>query len=199
MAEEVAMQEFDEAELVQRLRTLPRNGRIAFAAACAERLLPAFNAFWQTHHDRPAPLRGILDWVWADPSGEVSFGANADEALQTCMALIPDEDDEWTDGQPYADDAASSLAYALRAIRSGGAEQEAAWAGRRAYEAVDHFVRHHFGIEDEDAIMAHPLMQAELSRQRKDLEDLGTSAGDAIHRVRDRAAADSATIFSSPD
>jgi uncharacterized protein YjaG (DUF416 family) len=192
------MQKYDEADLVRRLDRLSRNSRIAFAAASAERLLPAFDAFWRRDNAGPAPLRSILDSVWADASGELSLGADIDAQLETCMALIPDDDDdEWSEAQPYAEDAASAVAYGLRTIQSGGAAQEAAWAARRAYEAVDHFVTHRLGIEDEDAIVAHPLMQAELRRQRQDLDDLAANDGapDTIHRVRGRAAADSTAVF----
>jgi uncharacterized protein YjaG (DUF416 family) len=191
------MQRYDEADLVRRLGRLTKAHRVAFAAACAERLLPSFDAFWRRGHEGAAPLRGILDRVWADASGEPSLGADLQAQLDACMALIPDQDDDtWDAGHPYADDAASAVAYALRTIKSGEA-QEAAWAARRAYEAVDHFVMHRLGIEDEEAIMRHPMMQAELTRQRRDLDDLtaGGDSPDLVRTLRARAAADSAAMF----
>jgi len=47
--------------------------------------------------------------------------------LDRCMGLIPGEDDEpWVDGQAYADDAASAIAYTLRTLDTRE-PKEAVW------------------------------------------------------------------------
>jgi hypothetical protein len=116
------------------------------------------------------------------------------------MELIPSEDeDPWFDEQAYADDAASAIAYTLRALDSGES-QEAAWAARRAYEAADHHVMHRLGIEGESQALAHPIVQTEFSRQGRDLEELlGDPQGSTVlfARLRERAKAEAATFFAS--
>lgn len=192
------MQKYDEADLVRRPGRLIKAQRVAFAAACAERRLPSFDAVWRQGDEGAPPLRGILDRVWAVASGESLPGADLEAQLDVCMMLIPDEDDDtWDEGHPYVDDAASAVAYALRTIQSGGQAQEAAWAARRAYEAVDLFVTERLAIEDEEAVMRHPLIQAELIRQRRDLDELtaGGDSPDFLRTLRARAAADGAAMF----
>jgi uncharacterized protein YjaG (DUF416 family)/GNAT superfamily N-acetyltransferase len=195
---EVEMQKYDEAGLVRRLGRLMKAQRVAFAAACAERLLPSFDVVWRQGDEDAPSLRGILDRVWADASGESLPGADLEAQLHICMTLIPDEDDDkWGQGHQYVDDAASAVAYALCTIQSGGQAQEAAWAARRAYEAVDLFVTERLGIEDEEAVMRHPLTQAELTRQRQDLDELtaGGDSPDVLRTLRARAAADGVAMF----
>jgi hypothetical protein len=96
--------------------------------------------------------------------------------MEVCMTLVPGEDDEPVfDGQAAAEDCACALPYAI-GCRRGGGGQEAAWAARRTYEAVDHFVIHseHARIDQpgaeqqagaEQQVLAHTLLQAELARQ----------------------------------
>jgi hypothetical protein len=68
------------------------------------------------------------------------------------------------------------LAYALR-CRRNGVVQEAIWAARRACDALDEYIMNHDNIDTnvsggEECILNHPLMQKELSRQARDLEEL---------------------------
>jgi hypothetical protein len=69
---------------------------------------------------------------------------------------------------------------------------------------LDHFVINHEGIDtnqpgSEERVLSHPLVQAELSRQRRDLEELlGASEEDTLDlvvRIRDRAKTESKLIF----
>lgn len=197
----MTMLRYDEAALVRDLGRVGRNSRIAFAAACAERLFPAYDNFCRRagRGDRDA-LAGILKRVWQHLLGDKMSGEQVRADLQRCMELIPGEDDEpWVDEQAYADDAASAIAYTLRAIESGE-PQEAAWAARRAYEAADHYVIHRLGIEGESQVLAHPIIQAELSRQRRDLEELlgaGQESVGLFVQFRDRARAEAPAFFIS--
>ena len=119
------------------------------------------------------------------------------------MALIPGEDrGPWMPEQAYAEDAASALAYALSCCQTGDS-QEAAWAARRAYEAVDQFVvrQHNLDTEarrDEMRVLSYPTIQRELERQDQDLECLSGAVEDEaelLRRVRDRAKADANSVF----
>jgi uncharacterized protein YjaG (DUF416 family) len=170
---------FDEKQLSQRIEQLAREDRAAFAAACAQRLQVAYSKFsTKTGRGNPGALRGILVRLWNDLSGKnVMSDVEIDAEIEACTELIPREDDgPWVMEQAAADDAASALAYSLRCRRTGQA-QEAAWAARRAYEAVDHYVinTEHINTNSPGAearILSHPLVHAELARQQRDLDEL---------------------------
>lgn len=172
------MLHYNEEESIHLLEQIPPLLRVTFAAACAERLLPAY-AIYSQHSGRgePETLATILERLWGDLQGAPLNNHAIQANLDTCMSLIPHEDDEpWVTEQPYAEDAATALAYALRA-RLNGESQEAAWAARCAYEAADHYVVNRVGVDTnqpngEYTVLSHPVVQAELQRQRHDLNDL---------------------------
>jgi hypothetical protein len=114
------------------------------------------------------------------------------------MALIPQEDEgPWINEQAYAEDAASAVTYALRA-RNTGESQDAAYAARVAYEALDHHVTNRLGIEDDENVLAHPVVQTELARQHRDLNELLGANSDPttlLARLRYRASTEAATFF----
>jgi hypothetical protein len=95
------------------------------------------------------------------------------------------------------------VAYALR-CRQNGQSQEAAWAARRAYEALDHFVINREKIDvnkpgAEARVLGHAAVQTELARQRRDLDELlggdAKAVQQAAARLRDRAQKESALFF----
>jgi len=127
--------------------------------------------------------------------------------IDTCMGLIPQEDEgPWVTEQAAAEDAGAALAYALR-CRQSGRGQEAAWAARRAYEALDHHVINRDDVDmnvpgAEARVLADPLVQVEFRRQRQDL-DVALAADDAdvpdmAARLRDRATTEGAFFFGAP-
>jgi hypothetical protein len=122
------------------------------------------------------------------------------EALARCMALIPGENDKIdVDEYAYAEDAVTALAYALRALKTGE-PQEAAWAARRVYEAACYHVIHRLGIEDDMQALAHPIVQAEIARQCRDVEALLEPRPDSVElffSLRERAKAEAALVFAT--
>jgi hypothetical protein len=87
---------------------------------------------------------------------------------------------------------------APRVTNGGGDSQASAWAARRAYEALDHHVTHRLGIDNEARAAGHPAVQAELIRQRRDLDELHAAnedPADAILRLRDRARQEASGVF----
>jgi uncharacterized protein YjaG (DUF416 family) len=175
---EMAILKFDDVALVRALGHLPSLFRVAFAAASAERLLPGYVMFARrTDHKNPGALTTLLDRLWLDLEGKPMHAGLVQESIDRAMSLIPAEDAApWVPERALADDAASAVAYALR-CRQSGEPQEAALAARRAYEALDHFVITQEKIdiqrpEGELQVRSHPLVQAELSRQRLDLNEL---------------------------
>ena len=196
---------YDEQLLIRKLDQLDPRSKAAFAAACAERQMPGYIVFSeQTRRGDPATLISILERVWRDLGGDQMPDDEIHRELDRCMELIPQEDEgSWVPEQAYAEDAASAVAYALRA-RSTGESQEAAYAARVAYEALDYFVSNRDNIDrnipgEEQRVLSAPLVQAEIERQRRDLDELlGAQLQDvtsAISRVRDRAKAEAAEFF----
>lgn len=197
------MLSFDEKKLVVDLQQLSPVLRVAFAAACAERQMPAYRSFTRTHRpDNADSLHRALDEVWARSArSDVELQQQLDE----CMAVIPQEEwvKPWTKEANYAQDAGISVAYTLR-TRITGEAQEAAWSARHAWESLDQFVIDKEGLDknrssDMARALSHPLVQAELSRQSRDLDELrgisGENFDEVIARLRDRAKAESETFF----
>lgn len=198
------MRSFDEAVLVQRLGAIPKLRRVAFAAACAERLLPAYATYVsRSGWGDAARLRFMLDELWSISERGANTASNLQSTIDDCMALIPGEDrGPWMHERAYAEDASSALAYALSCCQTGDS-QEAAWAARRAYEAVDQFVvrQHNLGTEarrDEKRVLSYPTIQRELERQDRDLERLCGAVedeADLIREIRERAKSDASNVF----
>ena len=170
---------FDKNSVKKRLTLLPINLRILFAVTCAERLFPAYERFSaKTGSGNVDFLRRILDKLWMGLLGVQEYSDQIIAAdLQHCMLLVPKESDgEWSNEQAWAEDAVACLAYSLRTRISGDA-QEAVWAAGRVYEAVGYYVLHASGNSfklpnDEVRVLDHPLVQAELVRQERDMSEL---------------------------
>jgi uncharacterized protein YjaG (DUF416 family) len=194
---------YDEGILFRQLEHLPGTRRAVFAAACAERLFPAYVLFEkQSGRGNSKDLSVILERLWGDLQGNSMTSRDMDASIERCMSLIPREDEgPWIEQQAAAEDAGAALAYALR-CRKTGESQEAAWAARCCYEALDHFVVNRDDIDVNEAgateaVVADPLVQAELARQQRDLDDLRVDEGleDVVARLRLRAIAEASLVF----
>jgi len=96
--------------------------------------------------------------------------------LEEVMTMFPDEGSESSNLHAYAQDALSSLAYTIRCLMDGSA-QEAAWGANSAYEAADQAAIRQLDIQPggtaaEHQILMHPFVQRELERQERDLQIL---------------------------
>lgn len=199
----MAILKFDEPDLVRSLECLPVWQRVAFAAACAERLRPAYLSFSQrTGRGDGVAFQNILDRLWLDLGGSCMADDEIEMSIEKCMEFTPHEDDEpWDDSQVYAEDAGIALVYALR-CRQNSESQEAAWAARHVYEALDHYV---IAREDVDLstpgaearVLSHPLIQAELMRQYRDLAVLRDTQVEST-AFRRRASKDAEHLFVEP-
>lgn len=233
---------FDMDELVAGLQRLASPLRAAFAASCAQRLLPAYAHFaGRTGRGAPDVLRSMLDRLWRDLEGARMTSREIQGSIDRCEEQIeitaqPDGDSlpgaSWSDMlaalrarsvesvasmEGQAEDAASALAYALRCRRHGD-PREAAWAAKRAYEAVSGLLRSRAdaplglsgaslgppsqlqGLAQIEWAQAHPLTQAELGRQQRDLQELlgvrgPGGAAVATARLRERARAEASSTF----
>lgn len=167
--------------------------------------MPAFRHFEiQNRREVPGALERALEDVWTHPT-VVRDRENFEQRIEELMALIPHDEDfvnAWTQEVTNAQNAGMSAVYALRAKLAGEA-QESALAARVAYEAVDNFVINNENIDtngpgEARRVSMHPLVQAELGRQQRDLDELDDGTQDQsllIARLRDRARAEAAIFF----
>lgn len=164
---------YDEASQVRELTKLSSRLRAVFALACALRMVPAYGRFQsKTGIGDSAALKSLADALTEDLASEPNRREVVDEMLRRCMNLIPSEDASWDEEtQPYAEDAAAALAYAFR-TRLNQSAQEAAFAGRRAYEAVEHYAAALSADRPTGSPSSRAVVQLELVRQRRDLQDL---------------------------
>lgn len=188
--------EFDEEYLVQRLEALPRRSRVAFACACAERLHPAhLRHEQQAERGSPGEFSTILERLWSECEADEVTPQWAQRSANRIDALIPHIDEgEWSPDRDAADAFAMALANALE-VHLGGESQKAAYSGYYVYEVLRNMVLdlRHVDLNqpgDEDAAMrTDPLVQVELARQRRDLEELlrGPDTSKLVRRLRERA------------
>lgn len=194
-------------DVVQAVTQLPSGlwGRLAFAAACAERLVPFYTCYTKQQDFDSTPYFASLDYIWS------CLGAMKCDEFEVrglsieCERTLPNEDDAWKVGCPYADDATAAILYCLRYISSGD-QQEAIWAAKRAYEVADNFVMTHTDYDigspdDELKILHHPVVQREIARQLRDLHELplvdaGLSAWQRLcNDLRRRAKSDAVNFL----
>jgi len=170
--------------------------------------MPAYRLFEkQAGRVAPNALERALEEVWAEPS-RTENAVELERQIEAVMGLIPQEDGvegPWTQEATNAQNAGMTVAYALRTKFTGDA-QEAAWAARVAYEALDNFIINKEGIDtnrpgEELRVLSHPLVQAEFDRQERDLRELlaarGREVAEVVKRIRDRARTE-ANIFFGP-
>lgn len=175
------MPKFDEENLCARLAGITPESRTVFAASCATRVKPAYVAFHaNTQCGDPAALSSAQEFIWsAIDRGKFARG-ETEKWLEAVMALVPPEDESWTELHKFADDAAAATAYALRTMLRDNPEEaakEAAWAARRVFEAVSSYIVDAKQIDVtkrgfEELIDGDSLMQLELERQDRDVEEL---------------------------
>lgn len=113
------------------------------------------------------------------------------------VANMPDEDEMASRSCQVLDDALASAAYAVRsAIAFDPAE--AANAASRLCDAVDAHAQHLLGVvaftaQVDRQLLEHAVVQQELDRQQRDLEELasgGVTPSDVLDRARAEAALD---------
>ncbi len=196
---------FNEESLKLALSRIAAPLRVVFAAAVAERLLPAYVTFsHKTGRGNPDLLTQILERLWGDIDGIEMSPEQLQQYIDLSMELIPQEDEiPWIPDQAWAEDAAVAVVYALH-TRQNGKSQDAAWAARRAYNALDDFVITQEDIDPstagaEERIISNPLIQAEFMRQQRDLRELVAvdrqDESVVVQKIRQRAKAESISVF----
>jgi uncharacterized protein YjaG (DUF416 family) len=102
-------------ELQDALSGLQRRSLATFFAACAERLLPLYQYFWNKEQwGNPQLMREVLDDVWRHLEGEDM--PDVKRRLEEVGLLVPHGDDFDAPDSTFAQDAAICVDAALRAI-----------------------------------------------------------------------------------
>jgi|SRR5215510_5938035 len=106
---------FDRARVQERLRELGPREQVAFAALCAERLLPYYRWFSSTERwgsfDR---LRNALDAVWGHVEGQPQSREQYEQLVADCRRLTPDTEDFNSPLAARAMDASVAVITALK-------------------------------------------------------------------------------------
>jgi len=169
-----SMLNYNEAQLLDVLKAMPPDSRLACAAAAATRLVPACERFAALH---ATPGRGrarqIAAAMWHCIEGNDPNPPNWRAVLNEVMGMIPGEDVEGGMVTQLAEDALACMAYALRSLLTDDSQQ-AAWALGREYDATDQAAVALMGIVPKNAkqeakILSHPLVQRALGRQYQDM------------------------------
>jgi uncharacterized protein YjaG (DUF416 family) len=195
---------YDEQQVIDRLHRVSQWSRGVFAASCAQRLLSASVSLLERQGKAPDhELADVLERLWSDLEGRQMSKSELEQNLERCMcATYHHEDKQGVAKYEVAEDTVAAVAYALR-CRLNGQEQEAAWAARRVYEALDEYVITSDGIDinrprGELRVLSHPVVQAELIRQRRDMDELVLSGVDnprVAAKFRERANMEGLAFF----
>ena len=168
---------FDENRLLHALEEAPAGVPEAFAAACAGRLERPATEAWS---EAAALIGETLDALTFYLVAGRAFDREAAE--KPLLEAMLDEDDE--PDLAIVNDPLAAAVYALRTTREDPA-RNAAWAARRAYEAVDSWVGRLLNVSEftpaaQRFIAEHPLTIQEVERQDRDVRELSEAlaAGD---------------------
>jgi ferritin-like protein len=171
------MLRFDESRLVLEVRRLGSVKSIVFSASCATRL-------WATiqkceigrDNIREILSNGILN-IWNSICSRNRDRIYFQKIIDSLISAIPNEDNGFSKNYYFLlEDAIAATAYTLRGIVIGEA-QESVWAARRVYESLDRFETIRLGVREYDSlsestILNSNLIQIELSRQQRDINEL---------------------------
>jgi uncharacterized protein YjaG (DUF416 family) len=192
--------QFDEKVVLRELETLPPVRRSVFAVTCAERLRPRYLEYCRkTGKGCPDMLETVLDSVWKSVLSSNNLTQQEfKELLRLCESLYPEEEEPWIPERDFAEDAVVASMYAIR-CKTSGDPQAAAWAAKRVNETVFLFLDDFYNLDSNDEkafawVLNHPLAQAELQRQQRDLAELKASAVE-LEEFRIRARLESALLF----
>jgi uncharacterized protein YjaG (DUF416 family) len=170
------MERFDPDSIRQKAAHLSGWQRVAFMAACCERMLPNYETFhMQTGFGNPGVLRRELDAVWAWIESDAPL-KDAAELISQVDLQTPNTEEFKSAYTSAALDAANSIAITLEAM-NGVSEDGVAEVASLARDSVDLFVQQHDDLDPSDLnfehrIMSSPLMQAELAAQTQSLKEL---------------------------
>ena len=187
---------FEPDSLGRELDQLPRAHRVAFAAACCERLLPNYAAFaHEVQWGEPDTLRGAVDHIWSVLAGSHLDRAEIERLIEQCDSVIPDTEDFDTISVSSALDAGAAVVGTLRSLLDGDTRHIVEVASY-CRDTVHMYIQDRDDLDDKDSsfdmkIERDPLMRRELARQSAVLSELAGNPvldGTFLRRLRDESA-----------
>ena len=175
---------FDEEALLTRVKTLGPQQRLAYLLSVGERLKGNYVAFKKaTKWGDVGALEAALGLGWTALAGTPATERALDAGVSRCESAQPDADDHDSNLVAAALDAASCCGLVLELLRENDPETVVDGASL-ARDTIDQYVQAKDDLDPSDAefeerILGHALMQAELKRQREDVEALSALNLDA--------------------
>lgn len=167
---------FSEKRTLEALCKLERYQQLAFGASCCERMLPNYERFAREVGWRDArPLRSALDAAWDACTSQRLPEAGLRELLSQCEDCAPDSESFTSLYTSSAQDAVFAICSLLDFLIDGDVSRVVS-IPRFSTDSADLIVQEREAMDPRDPlreskILEHPLMQQELARQRRDLED----------------------------
>jgi uncharacterized protein YjaG (DUF416 family) len=161
------------------LAALDHRKRIAVAASCCERLLPAYERFaTETTWGDPTSLRSAVALAWRAAAGEPIQDREIVALARRCERAVPDLD------EPFASDfAASAQDAAVAVIRTLECLQDPAKVTQvllLSTDAVEAYIEITLdAVANVDAIENHPALRRERQQQVETIERLAQADLDA--------------------
>jgi uncharacterized protein YjaG (DUF416 family) len=151
----------------RRLASLTQRHQVAFAAACAERLWPAYEEFVQANAwgDRDMMRRG-LDVAWDAAAGDAPAGVS--EMRRRCFAHTPHTEEFGSRLGGAASNAGSAIVTALHCAEKVDPDQAAA-TGSLVLSTARSYA---YATGRQRSIEKAPPVAAERARQEEDLRAL---------------------------
>lgn len=198
------MMRFDRAQLARDLRDIAPAGQTAFAAAAAERLLPAYFRYCgETDHYGSLQLRKALQCVWRHAEVPSTDHVELRRQHDVAYALTDVPEKPFSEFFVAAQDATAAVTYCLRFLL-GDDEEGAVHAASCGYDAAYQYAVFSMveGVQittaaDTEKWLSHTLVQTELTRQRRDLLELKSATAEQLAKAAAtlRARAERETVI----
>jgi uncharacterized protein YjaG (DUF416 family) len=189
---------FDPELLGKDLSALSKERRVAFCAACCQRMLPNYQKFSKIEGwGRPEVLTTALAEVWRFLDGTLFAKDRVDDLANGCQEAAPDTEEFTSLYTSSALDAASALVETLRCCDDGD-PRHGVIVGTAARDSVDMYVQMRDQLDPsspalEATILQDPLMQREIEKQRSDVVSLKTAptlSHEVLLRLRESSSYD---------
>jgi uncharacterized protein YjaG (DUF416 family) len=173
------------------LRDLAPSGQAAFAAAAAERLLPAYVRYCkETGFDGTLRLRTALQYVWRHVEAPSTDQGKLRQQHDIAHALTAVSEEPASYFSIAAQDATAAVTYCLRFLL-GDDEKGAVRAAGSGFDAAYQYAVFSSMTENVQImtdtlmqkVLSHTLVQTELTRQRRDLLELKSAEPQELARV----------------
>lgn len=168
---------FDPERLAAALGRLRPRQRIAFGAACCVRMLPSYARFKEeTGWGIDSPLKRAVDLCWHACGNRQPDRGELRRLLEECESSAPSSEDF----QSLYTSAAQDAAFAICSMIDYLLEERISAlvrAGQYPTDSLDLLIQEMTNQDPldpdlEEKILLHPLMQQELQRQARDLQEL---------------------------